>query len=82
MPTESEPTENQTLKSWVDLIAQLCEPNNVHWCDGSERESAALIAGMVAGGTLIKLNPSKRPRSYLCRSDPRDVARVESRTFV
>jgi phosphoenolpyruvate carboxykinase (GTP) len=74
--------KNETLTAWVNQVAQLCEPTAVHWCDGSERESAALIAEMVAQGTLIKLNPAKRPRSYLCRSDPRDVARVESRTFI
>jgi phosphoenolpyruvate carboxykinase (GTP) len=73
---------NESLRSWVELSAQLCEPKAVHWCDGSERENAALIAEMVAQGTLIKLDPDKRPRSYVCRSDPRDVARVESRTFI
>src|ERR1700690_4549526 len=73
---------NEALAAWVKELAQLCEPNAVHWCDGSERENAALVAEMVAQGTLIKLNPAKRPRSFLCRSDPRDVARVESRTFI
>jgi len=73
---------NDSLKSWIDQQAQLCEPGAVHWCDGSEQESAALIADMVARGTMIKLDPARRPRSYLCRSDPRDVARVESRTFI
>ena len=74
--------KNETLMAWVNQMTQLCEPSAVHWCDGSERESTALIGEMVAQGTLIKLNPNKRPRSYLCRSDPRDVARVESRTFI
>ena len=73
---------NEALAGWVELVAQLCEPKAVRWCDGSERESAALVAEMVTQGTLIKLDPIKRPRSYLCRSDPRDVARVESRTFI
>ncbi len=74
--------KNEALEAWVQQAVQLCEPKAVHWCDGSERENAALIAAMVAQGTLIKLAPAKRPRSYLCRSDPRDVARVESRTFI
>src|SRR6266700_3721665 len=82
MPTEAGATNNETLKSWIDLIIQLCEPSAVHWCDGSEPESSTLIAEMVGRGTLIKLNPAKRARSYLCRSDPRDGARVESRTFI
>ena len=74
--------KNDSLKSWIDQLAQLCEPSAVHWCDGSEQESATLIADMVARRTLIKLYPAKRPRSYLCRSDPSDVARVEDRTFI
>ncbi len=73
---------NESLKSWIDLLVRLCEPSAVHWCDGSAQESATITAEMVARGTLITLNPAKRTRSYLCRSDPRDVARVESRTFI
>jgi len=73
---------NEALAAWIKELAQLCEPSAVHWCDGSERENAALVAEMVAQGTLIQLDPARRPRSYLCRSDPRDVARVESRTFI
>ena len=75
-------SKNEALKTWGNGLAQLCEPNAVRWCDGSDQESASLIAEMLAQGTLIKLDPGKRPRSYLCRSDPRDVARVESRTFI
>jgi phosphoenolpyruvate carboxykinase (GTP) len=75
-------TRNSALLDWVAEIVRLCEPNAVHFCDGSEREANGLLAAMVANGSLIRLNPEKRPRSYLCRSDPRDVARVESRTFV
>src|SRR5689334_11114075 len=75
-------TTNEAVKAWVAEVAQLTEPKAVHWCDGSERERAALVDELVAQGTFIKLDPNKRPRSYLCRSDPRDVARVESRTFI
>jgi GTP-dependent phosphoenolpyruvate carboxykinase len=75
-------TRNSALLDWVAEIVRLCEPNAVYFCDGSEREANGLLAAMVANGSLIRLNPEKRPRSYLCRSDPRDVARVESRTFV
>jgi phosphoenolpyruvate carboxykinase (GTP) len=73
---------NSALAEWVALVVQLCEPKGVHWCSGSEGENAELIAAMVKQKTLIKLDPARRPGSYLCRSDPRDVARVESRTFI
>jgi phosphoenolpyruvate carboxykinase (GTP) len=75
-------TGNETLDDWVNEVAELCEPAAIHVCDGSEAEHARLVAEMLKSGTLIALNPEKRPRSYLCRSDPRDVARVESRTFI
>src|SRR5688572_566757 len=76
------PTQNAELIAWVDSVAQLCQPSHVVWCDGSEAESARLTEQMIAAGTFLRLNPEKRPGSYLCRSDPRDVARVESRTFI
>ena len=76
------PTENRELNAWVEEIAQLCQPASVVWCDGTEGENSRLIDDMIARGTLLRLNERKRPRSYLCRSDPRDVARVESRTFI
>jgi phosphoenolpyruvate carboxykinase (GTP) len=79
---EATATRNEGLLAWVSLVTELCEPQSVHWCDGSEEESEALIGAMLEIGSLIKLDPIKRPRSYLCRSDPRDVARVESKTFV
>jgi phosphoenolpyruvate carboxykinase (GTP) len=75
-------TNNAAVDQWVSEIAALCEPATVHVCDGSEAERTSLLRDMLACGTLIALDPQKRPNSYLCRSDPRDVARVESRTFI
>lgn len=76
------PTTNQHLLAWVEEYTQLCKPDQVHWCDGSQDEYDELCARMVESGTFIKLNEELRPNSYLCRSDPRDVARVEDRTFI
>jgi phosphoenolpyruvate carboxykinase (GTP) len=75
-------TMNAKLLAWIDEMARLCRPEGIHICDGSQKEYDALCAMMVAGGTMIKLNEKLRPGSYLCRSDPRDVARVEDRTFI
>lgn len=75
-------TKNQYLQNWINEIASLTKPANVHICDGTEAENSSLIEQMIRQGTLKKLNPEKRPDSYLACSDPSDVARVEDRTFI
>jgi len=74
--------KNQSLKKWVEEVAVLCKPDNVEWCNGSEEEYNHMWEMMVANGTAIKLDEQKRPNSYYVRSDPKDVARVEDRTFI
>ncbi|KQZ30039.1 phosphoenolpyruvate carboxykinase (GTP) [Caulobacter sp. Root1472] len=76
------PTKHARLLAWVDEVAALTKPKAIHWCDGSDEEWTALTDELVAAGTLKRLNPDLRPNSFFAASDPRDVARVESRTFI
>jgi phosphoenolpyruvate carboxykinase (GTP) len=75
-------TSNRKLRAWVRDVEALCQPDRVRWCDGSEAEYEEIVGLMVASGTARRLDPRKRPNSYLVLSDPGDVARVEDRTFI
>jgi phosphoenolpyruvate carboxykinase (GTP) len=76
------PTKNKRLIEWVNQVADLCKPESVYWCNGSQEEYDQLCQELVAAGTFIRLNPEKRPNSFACFSDPSDVARVEDKTFI
>ncbi len=73
---------HERLNTWVNEIAALCQPDGVHLCDGSSTEYDAMAEALVDSGTFIRLDESKRPNSFICWSDPADVARVEDRTFI
>lgn len=75
-------TKNKKLLEWVKKMADMCQPDEIYWCDGSEEENERLLQMMVDSGMAIKLNSEKRPGCYLFRSHASDVARVEDRTFI
>ena len=79
---ENAPTKNKKLLEWVDEVAALTTPDRVEWCNGSEEEWDRLTSLLVDGATFIRLNESIRPNSFLARSSPSDVARVEDRTYI
>ncbi|MEA2177352.1 MAG: phosphoenolpyruvate carboxykinase [Solirubrobacteraceae bacterium] len=76
------PTKHERLLAWVEEVAALTKPDHIHWCDGSADEYESLCQALVDAGTFERLSDAKRPNSYLSRSDPGDVARVEDRTFI
>ena len=82
MSQENASKKNQALHDWVDDWNKIFEPDQVHWCDGSEEEYEKLTQELVESGTFIRLNEDLRPNSFLARSDPDDVARVESDTYI
>ncbi len=76
------PTSHQGILDWVAEVAAMTKPDHIHWCTGSEEEWDQLTEALVAGGTFVKLDESKKPNSFWARTDPTDVARVEDRTFI
>lgn len=78
----AERTKNKELLDWVDEVAAMCKPDSIYWCDGSKEEYDRLSQELVDAGVYVRLNEEKRPNSYLARSHPSDVARVENRTFM
>ena len=80
--TTSPPTTHQRLIDWVNGWTEILQPDEVHWCDGSEAEYAELCRRLIETGTFTTLDTQKRPNSFYARSDPADVARVEDRTFI
>ncbi len=79
---QTDRTTNSALRAWVAEIAELCSPDAVEWCDGSEEEYDRMCGLLVEAGTFQPVNEAKRPHSFMARSDPGDVARVEDRTYI
>jgi phosphoenolpyruvate carboxykinase (GTP) len=80
--SEPEPTSHAGLLAWVTEVAELTQPDRIHWCTGSDEEWTTITDELVENGTLVRLNPDKKPNSFWGASDPTDVARVEDRTFI
>ena len=80
--TTTAPTTHKRLLAWVEEVAELTQPDAIYWCDGSAEEYDELCERLITAGTFERLSDAKRPNSYLSRSDPDDVARVEDRTFI
>jgi phosphoenolpyruvate carboxykinase (GTP) len=81
-PKHQATISHQRLQAWVDEVAALTQPDEIHWCDGSAEEYDQLARTLIDSGTFERLSDAKRPNSYLALSDPADVARVEDRTFI
>ena len=82
MSSENPPTQNRALIDWVTHWEEIFEPTQIHWCDGSENEYEKFTKELVDSGTFIRLNDELRPNSFLARSVPTEVARVESDTYI
>ena len=80
--SDAAPTTHQGILAFVAEVAALTKPDRIHWCTGSDKEWTELTDELVESGTFTRLDPSKKPNSFHCASDPTDVARVEDRTFI
>ena len=80
--TSGAPTTHQGILAWVTEVAELTQPDAIHWCTGSDEEWAELTAALEATGTFTRLDPEIKPNSFHAASDPTDVARVEDRTYI